>query len=102
MSRHHMLPPIIYTPPPKPKKIETRRRRIGVDTLDEFEETAGAHETAGTALSMPVASGPLAQGFAEIEQGFAEIEGADRKPRHPSGRLSQSTLSALLRVQELK
>ena len=90
-----MLPPIIYTPPPKPKKIETKRRRIGVDTLDEFEETAGAHETAGTALSTPLASGPLAQGF-------AEIEGADRKPRHPSGRLSQSTLSALLRVQESK
>jgi hypothetical protein len=35
-------------------------------------------------------------------QNFPEIEGADRKPRHPSGRLSQGTLSVLLQAQELK
>jgi hypothetical protein len=59
MSKHHTLPPIVYTPPPKPKKIESKK------------------------------------------QNFAEIEGADRKPRQPSGRLSQGTLSELLRVQEM-
>ena len=29
MSKHHTLPPIIYTPPPKPKKIE-KKRRVGI------------------------------------------------------------------------
>jgi hypothetical protein len=95
MSKHHTLPPIIYTPPPRPKKVETKKRRIGVSMLDELGETADAHETNGTGQSTPVAN-------RLPPQNFAEIEGSDRKPRHPSGRLSQSTLSELLRVQELK
>jgi hypothetical protein len=94
MSRHHMLPPVIYTPPP-PKKIETKKRRIGIGQLSEFDETAETHESSGTGQSAPIANKLL-------QQNFPEIEGSDRKPRGPQGRLSQGTLSALLRVQETK
>ena len=94
MSRHHILPPVVYTPPP-PKKIESKKRRTAIGMLSEFDETGEARETDGTGQPMPVTSKLL-------QQNFPEIEGADRKPRHPQGRLSQGTLSVLLRVQELK
>ena len=92
MSRHHIMPPVIYTPPP-PKKIETKNRRIGIGTLSEFDEAAETQELGGTGQSSPVATKLL-------QQNFPEIEGSDRKPQGPQGRLSQGTLSALLRVQE--
>jgi hypothetical protein len=90
MSKHHTLPPIIYTPPPKPKKTE-KKRRIGVGLLDEMADT---RESGASSQPMPAVRLP--------PQNFPEIEGADRKPRHPSGRLSQGTLSVLLQAQELK
>jgi hypothetical protein len=90
MSKHHTLPPIIYTPPPKPKKTE-KKRRIGVGLLDEMADT---RESGTSGQPMPAVRLP--------PQNFPEIEGADRKPRHPSGRLSQGTLSVLLQAQELK
>jgi len=94
MSRHHIMPPAIYTPPP-PKKIEQKKRRTAVGMLSEFDETEEARETGATSQPAQVASKLL-------QQNFPEIEGADRKPQHPQGRLSQGTLSALLKVQELK
>jgi hypothetical protein len=90
MSKHHTLPPIIYTPPPKPKKTE-KKRRVGVSLLDELDQTAETRESG--AANQPMRLPP---------QNFSEIEGADRKPRHPQGRLSQGTLSVLLQAQELK
>ncbi|HLJ01700.1 MAG TPA: hypothetical protein VKT76_18460 [Bradyrhizobium sp.] len=92
MSRHHMLPPVIYTPPP-PKKIETKKRRIGVGASDELDETAQTHETVGSGQSAPIANKSL-------QQNFPEIENSDRKPQGPAGRLSQDTLTVLLRAQE--
>jgi hypothetical protein len=95
MSRHHIMPPAVYTPPP-PKKIETKKRRIGIGSLSEFDAAEEAHGTSETGQSAaPVANKPL-------QQNFSEIEDASRKPRGPSGRLSQTTLSALLRAQELE
>jgi len=90
MSKHHTLPPIIYTPPPKPKKTE-KKRRVGL--LGETEEAAETRETGASGQPMQVLL---------PAQNFPEIEGADRKPRQLSGRLSQSTLSVLLQAQELK
>lgn len=93
MSRHHIMPPAIYTPPP-PKKIESKKRRAAVGLVSEFEETEEAREAGATGQPTPL-PGKL------LQQNFPEIEDAERKPRHPLGRLSQSTLSALLKVQEL-
>jgi hypothetical protein len=92
MSRHHIMPPAIYTPPP-PKKIETKKRRIGIGMLSELDEAAETRESGGSGQPAPVANKLLAQNY-------PEIEGSDRKPRGPQGRLSQGTLSALLKVQE--
>ena len=87
------MPPVVYTPPP-PKKIESKKRRTGISMLSELDETEDARETSASGQPVPVASKLL-------QQNFSEIEGADRKPRQPSGRLSQGTLSALLKVQEM-
>jgi hypothetical protein len=87
------MPPVIYTPPP-PKKIEKKKPRIGVGMLSAFDEMEEAAETSASG------SPPLVNRL--LPQDFAEIEDASRKPQHPPGRLSQGTLSALLRVQELK
>jgi hypothetical protein len=95
MSRHHTLPPIVYTPPPLPKKIETKKRRIGIGALDDIDEAADAREATGTGQATPVTT-------KLPPQNFPEIEGSDRKPQNPSGRLSQSTLTVLLRAQEVK
>jgi hypothetical protein len=93
MSRHHMLPPIVYTPAP-PKKVEKKKRRIGVGEMDDLEETSEAKATATTRLTP--ATGKLPP------QNFPVIEGAERKPHNPPGRLSDGTLSVLLQVQESK
>jgi hypothetical protein len=98
MSRHHILPPIAYTPPPKPKKIETRKRRINVGdagTIDDMDETGETHEATGFGLSTPAGSKLLLQNF-------PAIEGSEQKPQHPRGRLSESTLKVMLEAQELK
>jgi hypothetical protein len=94
MSKHHTLPPIIHTPPPRPKKVETRKRRLSVGMLDETDEIAETDETSAIGFAAPVA---IKLSPAQLP----EIESAARKPQGPLVRLSQSTLTALLRAQEL-
>jgi hypothetical protein len=93
MSRHHILPPITYTPPP-PKKIEKKRRRIGVGEMEDLEEAVEAEATATGRSTL--AAGKLPP------PNFPAIEASDRKPKNPTGRLSESTLTAMLQAQELK
>jgi hypothetical protein len=96
MSHHHILPPIAYTPEPRPKKIETRKRRINVGdagAIDDMDETGETHEAFGP--STPAGS-KLAL------QNFTPIEGSEQKPQHPRGRLSESTLKVMLQAQELE
>ena len=95
MSRHHMLPPIIYTPePPKPKKTERRR---GVGTIkgkggvDEADETEEASEVSGFAA--PARAGAP-------RDPFAPIDGAERRVPSTTGKLSEGTLKELLLAQE--
>lgn len=90
MSKHHTLPPIVYTPPPKPKKIEKKRRTV-VSMLDELED---ARETSGPGQPAPIINRPP-------PQNFPEIESTEGKPQHPRGRLSEGTLKAMLELQEM-
>jgi hypothetical protein len=87
---HHMLMPIAYTPEVKPKKLEPKKSRVqmrGAGSVDGTDEAGETFEPAGIGL-------PL--------QNFAPIEGADQKPQHPKGRLSEGTLKAMLQAQELE
>jgi hypothetical protein len=97
MSRHHILPPIIYTPaPPKPK--ETKRKR-GVGQLRgtrEADEASEAEETGETTHSAPT-RGPSA-----LPQQQIPVEGAERKIPSPNGKLSDDTLKAMLEMQEME
>ena len=93
MSRHHMLPPLAYVPPPQPKKIEKRRRRIDVGETDDLEEVAKADATG---------AGPQAAANKLPPPTLPAIEASDRKPQNPSGRRSDSTLTVMLQVQELR
>jgi hypothetical protein len=95
MSRHHMLPPLVHVPQPQPKKIENRRRRTRPEDVEDLEMAAEAHEATGAGRSTALANKlpPPA---------FPAIEGSERKPQNPGGRLSESTLAALLHAQEAK
>jgi hypothetical protein len=97
VSRHHILPPIIYTPePPKPKKTERRRGvgyASGTDEADETGETGEASEV--------FASGGPARTTAPPKQTpFAPVEGAERHIPSTTGKLSEDTLKELLLAQE--
>jgi hypothetical protein len=95
MSRRHMLPPIVYVPQPKPKKIEPRKSRIqlrAAGSVDETGETGETYEPLGPDRSTLV--GLLAQNF-------SPIEGSENKPPSTTGLLSEGTLKAMLQAQEL-
>jgi hypothetical protein len=94
MSRHHILPPLVYVPQPSPKKIETRKRRGQVGSFDDVDEAGEADEAAAASRSAPVFNKPP-------PQNFPAIEGSESKPQHSNGRLSEGTLKALLQAQEL-
>ena len=96
MSRHHTLPPIIYTPaPPKPR--ETRRRRgvgsaqgsFAADDVDETEES--------NAATQPT----FAHGAGQPSQNSsAQLNAAEQHIPSTTGKLSSDTLKVMLEVQE--
>ena len=94
MSRHHILPPVVYSPPP-PKPKETRRKR-GVGTTQAAREAdeAGQTEEASEASRTAQARG------ASVPQHQLPVEGAERKIPSPNGKLSDGTLKAMLEAQE--
>jgi hypothetical protein len=92
VSRHHILPPIVYTPaPPKPK--ETRRRRgVGfVEGKGDVDETEEADEVANAAPTW---------GASALPQHSLPVEAAERRVHSTTGNLSDGTLKAMLDVQE--
>ena len=96
MSRHQILPPIVYVPQPKPKKIETRKSRIqmrasgAVEDTGEVEETYEPIEPGGSTLIGNIPS-----------ENFLPVEGSEHKPPSTLGRLSESTLKVMLLAQEM-
>jgi hypothetical protein len=96
MSRHHILPPIVYTPlPPKPKKIETRRgaERIRKSGTSSAKSTDESGDIAEFDVDAPVT------GHAAHDP-FAQVDGAERKPSSTPGPLSAGTLKTMLDAQE--
>ena len=95
MSRHHILPPIVYVPQSKPKKIETRKSRVPTRASGAVEDTADVEET-----YEPI--GPGRSTLAGIPpENFLPIEGSEHKPPSTPGRLSESTLKVMLLAQEM-
>ena len=95
MSRHHILPPIIYTPEPLRPKEARRKRGVGyargaglTDETNETEEAGGVSRT-----TQPRAASAL-------PQQSTPIDGAERRIPSPNGKLSDDTLKAMLEVQE--
>jgi hypothetical protein len=95
VSRHHIMPPAIYTPPP-PKPKETRRRR-GVGYA---QGTGAASEADETEESSAVSHTSAQRGAPAVPQHQAPIEAAERRPHSPTGKLSEGTLKAMLEAQE--
>ncbi|UGY18034.1 hypothetical protein [Bradyrhizobium septentrionale] len=89
MSRHHTLPPIIYTPPPPKPKPARRRRGVGYANV-----TGAAGEAEDVADGAPVRSAPV------IPQHARPVEAAERRTPSPNGKLSDDTLRAMLELQE--
>jgi hypothetical protein len=98
VSRHHILPPIIYTPVPKPKKAENRPKTRRIQSkaaaasgdVGEAEETG---EVSGFGAPAPTAAHPS-------QTPFTPIDGAERRIPSTTGNLSENTLKELLLAQE--
>src|ERR1700685_3006173 len=98
MSRHHMhLPPITYTPPPKPKKVEKRRRRGQIQPDGSIKDTEDASEIEhAIGLGQP----PAPSAHKPPPGGFSPVDASARRREEPEGLLSQGTLKEMLLVQE--
>jgi hypothetical protein len=95
VSRHHMLPPIIYTPVPRPKKTENRpktkriQNKASTEDAGDIEQTGEVSATRGLRTALPPS-----------QTSFTPIDGAERRIPSTTGKLSESTLKELLLVQE--
>jgi hypothetical protein len=92
VSRHHILPPIVYTPaPPKPRETKRRRNVGAAFATGEADET----EEAGDA-----SHAPPTQVAPALSQHQLPIEATERRVHSTTGNLSDGTLKAMLEVQE--
>jgi hypothetical protein len=98
VSRHHILPPIIYMPVPKPKKAENRPRtsRIQKKGVAASEEVGEAEE----ASEVPAFGAPARAMVHPPQDPFTPVESAERRMPSTTGKLSESTLKELLLAQE--
>jgi hypothetical protein len=91
VSRHHIMPPAVYTPPP-PKPKETRRKRgVGyASAAKSTGETEEADETSETSQARAAA----------LPQHQRPVEAAERRIPSPNGKLSDDMLKAMIELQE--
>lgn len=95
MSRHHTLPPIVYTPaPPRPKKTERRRGIWSVKGKRAAEDADPTEETGETS------NAPPARGTSPLPQHSIPVEATERRMHSTTGNLSEGTLKAMLEAQE--
>ena len=95
MSRHHTLPPIVYTPTPlKPKKAERRRGVWSVKSKRAADEAEATEETGETAHAAP------ARSASPLPQHAMPVEATERRIHSTTGHLSEGTLKTMLEVQE--
>jgi hypothetical protein len=95
VSRHHTLPPIIYTPaPPKPKKTERRRGVWSVKGKRAADDLDATEEAGETSNALP------ARNASSLPQHSIPVEATERRVHPTTGNLSEGTLKALLEVQE--
>src|SRR5258706_14869848 len=98
VSRHHILPPIVYTAVPQPKKAESRpnARRIqkkGVAASEDVGEAEEADEVWVYGATARAAAHPL-------QDPSTPVEGAERRIPSTTGKLSDDTLKELPLAQE--
>jgi len=94
VSRHHTLPPTIYTPaPPKPKKTERRRGVWSVKGKRAADDADATEEAGETSHAAPARSASL------LSQ-RSPLEATERRIHSTTGNLSEGTLKAMLEVQE--
>ena|SRR5665213_1791478 len=98
MSRHHIqLPPIIYVPQPKPKKIERRRslRPFQIRSDGSIKDADDVAETDDN-----IGLGQAVSANKSLSDNLSPIDESERKPKSKFGLLSESTLKVMLLVQE--
>jgi hypothetical protein len=94
VSRHHILPPIVYTPAPLRPRETKRRRSVGfAQGTGDVDETEEASDVSNTAP---------ARGAAALPQHSIRIEATERRLHSTTGNLSEDTLKAMLEVQEME
>ena len=86
MSRHHITPPAIYTPPPPKPKEARRRRSVGYASAAEGMGEAGETSETPQARALPQHQRP--------------VEAAERRIPSPNGKLSDDMLKAMIEMQE--
>jgi len=95
VSRHHILPPIVYTPaPPKPKEARRKRNAGGTQARQALGAADEAEETSEATHTQP------ARGAPGLPQYSTSVEAAQRRVPSPNGKLSDGTLKAILEAQE--
>jgi len=96
MSRHHIqLPPIIYVPPPKPKKIEKRRSRTQIQSDGSINDTDDIAD-----IDKLIALGQSSSANKPLLGDFSPIDGTERKTKRALGLLSEGSLKLMLLIQE--
>ncbi|WP_375785498.1 hypothetical protein ACE10Z_39460 [Bradyrhizobium sp. Pha-3] len=89
MSRHHALPPIIYTPPPPKPKSARRRRGVGY-----------AYGANATGEAADIEDGASLRSAPMLPQHARPVETVEPRAPSPNGKLSDDTLRAMLELQE--